>query len=169
MCVLYTIGAVVVVVVGERVSVIGWRFRHEHGLILAVDQRRSGGGRRGSLELLIECLVDPLLPIELGPDSDSDLRPRTSDPSLPIHLSPHPSFLSDQPLSLSLSYLSLCSALKTASFRLISHIGKSETLGFVKIRGFCIYRIRDKEREKEMDFFFFCDDQRGVSAGKREK
>ena len=156
MCVLYTIGAVVVVVVGERVSVIGWRFRHEHGLILAVDQRRSGGGRRGSLELLIECLVDPLLPIELGPDSDSDLRPRTSDPSLPIHLSPHPSFLSDQPLSLSLSlsYLSLCSALKTASFRLISHIGKSETLGFVKIRGFCIYRIRDKEREKEMDFFF---------------
>lgn len=153
---LYTIGAVVVVVVGERVSVIGWRFRHEHGLILAVDQRRSGGGRRGSLELLIECLVDPLLPIELGPDSDSDsdLRPRTSDPSLPIHLSPHPSFLSDQPLSISLSYLSLCSALKTASFRLISHIGKSETLGFVKIRGFCIYRIRDKEREKEMDFFF---------------
>ena len=130
MCVLYTIGAVVVVVVGERVSVIGWRFRHEHGLILAVDQRRSGGGRRGSLELLIECLVDPLLPIELGPDSDSDsdLRPRTSDPSLPIHLSPHPSFLSDQPLSLSLSlslsYLSLCSALKTASFRLISHIRK---------------------------------------------
>ena len=160
MCVLYTIGAVVVVVVGERVSVIGWRFRHEHGLILAVDQRRSGGGRRGSLELLIECLVDPLLPIELGPDSDSDsdLRPRTSDPSLPIHLSPHPSFLSDQPLSLSLSlslsYLSLCSALKTASFRLISHIGKSETLGFVKIRGFCIYRIREKEREREMDFFF---------------
>ena len=87
------------------------------------------------------------------PTPTSDLEPPT-----PLSLYIFPPTLPFSPinpsLSLSLSYLSLCSALKTASFRLISHIGKSETLGFVKIRGFCIYRIRDKEREKEMDFFF---------------
>ena len=102
------------------------------------------------------------------PTPTSDLEPPT-----PLSLYIFPPTLPFSPinpsLSLSLSYLSLCSALKTASFRLISHIGKSETLGFVKIRGFCIYRIREKERERERWISFFCDDQRGVSAGKREK
>ena len=98
------------------------------------------------------------------PTPTSDLEPPT-----PLSLYIFPPTLPFSPINPSLSlYLSLCSALKTASFRLISHIGKSETLGFVKIRGFCIYRIRDK-RERERDGFIFFVMIRGGSQLGRER
>lgn len=70
------------VVLGERVSLIGWRLSHEDRLILAIDNSAGSGGR-GTLKLLVQGLVDPVLPI----GGWTHLGPGGTQPSLSIHVS----------------------------------------------------------------------------------
>jgi hypothetical protein len=134
------------VVLGERVSVslIGRRRRlgHQNRLILAVDYS-PGGGRRGSLQLLVQRLVDPLLPI----DHLSHIRPRPTHPSLPIHLLLH----HQKNKTLSFSRTISLSSKTTCRFRQLKP--KNPTVRKIRVSqnlvGFSL-TVREREREREM-------------------
>lgn len=99
------------------------------------------------------------------PTPTSDLEPPT-----PLSLYIFPPTLPFSPInpSLSLSYLSLCSALKTASFRLISHIRKQGNPRVCENQGI-LYLQNQRERERERDGFLFFVMIRGGSQLGRER